>query len=73
MLPSLGSAYGALEDLLQAAKDKPLKGGDVPGNMFLPAVAVYKELYEKMSVKTTQAFEKKMKNTDDVDGIRFKI
>ena len=69
MLPSLGSAYGALEDLLQAAKDKPFKGGDVPGNMFLPAVAVYKELYEKMSVKTSEAFEKKMKSTDDVEGI----
>ena len=73
MLPILGSAYGALEDLLQAVKDKPLKGGDVPSNMFLPAVAVYKELYEKMSVKTSEAFEKKIKNTDDVDGFRFKI
>ena len=69
MLLSLGSAYGTLEDLLKDAKDKPFKGGDVPGNMFLPAVAVYKELYEKMSVKTTVAFEKKMKNPDDVEGI----
>jgi len=67
MLPILGSAYGALEDLLQAAKDEPLKGVDVPGKMFLPAVAVYKELYEKMSVKTTEAFEKKMQSTDDVE------
>ena len=73
MLPSLGSAYGALVDLLQAAKEKPFKGGDVPGNMFLPAVAVYKELYGKMSVKTSEAFEKKMKSTDDVEGIQFKI
>ena len=69
MLPSLGSAYGAVDDLLQAAKDKPFKCGDDPGTMFLPAVAVYKELYKKMSVKTSEAFEKKMKSTDDAEGI----
>ena len=56
MLPSVGSAYETLEDLLRVAKDKPINGGDVPGNMFLPAVAVYKELYEKMSVKKLKSF-----------------
>ena len=69
MLPSLGSAYWALEDLLQDAKDNPINAGEVPGNMFLPAVAVYKELYENISVKTSEAFEKKMKSTDDAEGI----
>ena len=70
MLSALESAYGKLEDLLQAAKDKPVTGSDVPGDMFLPAVGVYKELFEKMSVKTTKDFEKKIYRTDDVDGMK---
>eukprot|EP00092_Neocalanus_flemingeri_P041470 GFUD01045156.1.p1 GENE.GFUD01045156.1~~GFUD01045156.1.p1 ORF type:complete len:151 (-),score=51.77 GFUD01045156.1:604-1056(-) len=64
---SLVSAYDTLEDLLQAAKDKPIARGDVPGTMFLPAVAVYKELYENMSVKTTEAFEDKVNNTSNAE------
>ena len=68
LLPSLVSAYDRLDDLLQAAKDKPITGGDVPGTMFLPAVAVYKELYQKMSVKTTEAFEEKIKTTTNNEG-----
>jgi len=75
LLPSLVSAYDRLDDLLQAAKDKPITGGDVPGTMFLPAVAVYKELYQKMSVKTTEAFEEKIKTTtnNEVQKILSKL
>jgi len=68
MLPNLDEACGKLEDLLKTAKDKPITGGDVPGNMFLPAVAVYKDLFDHMAVKTTEAFDKKLKSTTDIDA-----
>lgn len=68
MLPNLDEACGKLEDLLKTAKDKPINGGDVPGNMFLPAVAVYKDLFDHMAVKTTEAFDKKLKSTTDIDA-----
>ena len=72
MLPNLDAACGKLEDLLKTAKDKPITGGDVPGNMFLPAVAVYKDLFDNMDVKTTEAFDKKLKSATDIDGMRNK-
>lgn len=72
MLPNLDAACEKLEDLLKTAKDKPITGGDVPGNMFLPAVAVYKDLFDNMAVKTNEAFDKKLKSTTDIDGMRNK-
>ena len=72
MLPNLDAACEKLEDLLKTAKDKPITGGDVPGNMFLPAVAVYKDLFDNMAVKTNEAFNKKLKSTTDIDGMRNK-
>jgi len=71
MYSCLVAACGHLEEILQAAKDKdkkkPLTADDVPNNMFHPAIAVYKDLYENMSVTTTEAFEEELNCKNDVD------
>jgi len=75
LTPALSSALDDLQDLLKDAKDKPITGGDVPGTMFLPAVALYKELFDKMGVKSTEQFEDILNstNSDEVKNLRNKL
>ena len=69
MLPILQTALDKLEDLLDTAKNTAVAGEDVPGKMFLPAVAVYKQLYEDLGVKTTEEYDAKLSTADGDDGI----
>jgi len=65
MLPILQTAVDKLEDLLDTAKTTAVTGEDVPGKMFLPAVAVYKQLYEDLAVKTTEEYDAKLSSIAD--------
>jgi len=67
MLHSLQTAVGRLEDILQSARQSDVSGKDVPGKMFLPAVAAYKQLYDDLAVKNTQEFDSKVSSTEDDD------
>ena len=68
MLHSLQTAVGRLEDLLQSARQSDVTGEEVPGKMFLPAVAAYKQLYDDLAVKNTKEFDSKVSSTEDDDG-----
>jgi len=65
MLHILQTGVDKLEDLLDTAKTTAVAGEDVPGKMFLPAVAVYKQLYEDLAVKTTEEYDAKLSSTAD--------
>jgi len=75
MLPILQTALDKLEDLLDTAKTTAVAGEDVPGKMFLPAVAVYKQLYEDLGVKTTEEYDDKLSTADgdDVQRVLSKL
>ena len=68
MLHILQTGVDKLEDLLDTAKTTAVAGEDVPGKMFLPAVAVYKQLYEDLAVKTTEEYDAKLSSTADEEG-----
>jgi len=67
MLPGLVTACEKLENIIEEAKAKVVTADDVPENMFRPAIAVYKDLYETMDVKTTEAYEKKLMSCYETD------
>ena len=68
LLHSLTTACEKLDKLIEEAKAKVTTADDVPDNMFRPAIAIYKDLYAEMDVKTTEAYEKKLVSCDETDG-----
>ena len=71
LLHSLTTACEKLDKLIEEAKAKVTTADDVPENMFRPAIAIYKDLYAEMDVKTIEAYEKKLISSDQIDGIQF--
>ena len=68
LLLSLTTACEKLVKLIEEAKATVTTADDVPENMFRPAIAIYKDLYGEMDVKTTEAYEKKLVSCDETDG-----
>merc|ERR1711970_952266 len=67
MLTSLVTACENFENIIGESKEKVVTADDVPENMFRPAIADYKDLYETMDVKTTEAYEKKLLSCYETD------
>ena len=66
---NLHTAFVKLKSVLDSARNSKISGEDVPGKMFLPAVDIFKELYDNLAVKTTEEFDAVVSSVDDYDGI----
>ena len=68
MMLTLQTAVERLEDILESARNTHITWEDVPGQMFIPGVGVYKDFYDDLAVKNTQEFDSKVSSTEDDDG-----
>ena len=57
---AIEAAVASLENLLEDAKLQNVSAPEVPGKMFLPAVAVYKKMFEILDIDTVEEFEEKI-------------
>jgi len=65
MLSALRAALADLKEILKSARENAIDGKDVPGKMFLPAVEIYKKLYDDLHVKTTEEYKEKIFQVND--------
>jgi len=65
MLSALQAALADLKEILKSARENAIDGKDVPGKMFLPAVEIYKKLYDDLHVKTTEEYKEKIFQVND--------
>ena len=71
LVHNLQTAFVKLKSVLDSARNSQISGEDVPGQMFLPAVDIFKELYDNLAVKTTEEFDTIVSSVDDYDGKNF--
>jgi len=65
MLSALQAALADLKEILESARENAIDRKDVPGKMFLPAVEVYKKLFNELHVKTTEEYKEKIFQVND--------
>jgi len=64
MLSALQAALADLKEILES-RENAIDRKDVPGKMFLPAVEVYKKLFNELHVKTTEEYKEKIFQVND--------
>jgi len=70
---AIEAAVASLENLLEDAKLQNVSAPEVPGKMFLPAVAVYKEMFEILDVDTVEEFEEKIETDQKAEECNKKL